>query len=147
MKALVQRVSRAKVTVKGRVVGKIEKGLLVFLGVSESDDKEEITYISDKIINLRLFEDENEKMNLSLLDTKNQILVVSQFTLYGNCEKGRRPSFTEAANPLKAEQIYDEFIKYISIRYEIDVQSGEFGAMMDVELINSGPVTFLLESR
>jgi D-aminoacyl-tRNA deacylase len=147
MRALVQRVSRASVKTGDRVTGSIGPGLLIFLGITHGDGDAEIEYIGDKIANMRIFGDELGKMNLSLLDIKGQILIVSQFTLYGDCVKGRRPSFTEAAGPEKAKQVYDDFVRYMSYRYDIGVSTGEFAADMDVELVNSGPVTFMIESR
>ncbi len=147
MRALIQRVKKASVKVDDRITGEIGHGLLVFLGVKTGDTKKDIEYLSDKIINLRIFEDENGKMNLSMTDVGGGILIVSQFTLYGNCDKGRRPSFTEAAPPDEAKAVYEEFCTYISSRFGIIPQTGEFAAMMEVELINDGPVTFMIESR
>lgn len=147
MRALIQRVSRASVTADGQVAGRIGRGILLFLGINEADNENEIAYIADKVMTLRIFEDNNRKMNLSLLDIGGELLVISQFTLYGNCEKGRRPSFTDAARPERAEKLYEDFIGYIEKKYCINVERGIFAAMMDVELINSGPVTFMIESR
>ena len=147
MRALIQRVSRASVTVEGKKTGEIGRGILVFLGVREEDEEKDGIFLADKITNFRIFEDDAGKMNLSLLETGGEMLIVSQFTLYGNCEKGRRPSFTGAAQPEKAELLYNRFVEYTMTKYDIKVQTGIFGAHMDVELVNSGPVTFTIESR
>ncbi|HEX8566910.1 MAG TPA: D-aminoacyl-tRNA deacylase [Pyrinomonadaceae bacterium] len=146
MRAVVQRVSRASVTVDGEITGKIGKGLLVLLGVSTDDEESDAIYLLDKIINLRIFEDAGGKMNLSLADTSGELLVVSQFTLYGDARRGRRPSYIEAAAPEKANQLYEFFVA--AARKQIGrVETGRFQAMMDVELVNDGPVTILLDSR
>lgn len=146
MRAVVQRVSRASVTVDGEITGKIGKGLLVLLGVSTDDEESDAVYLLDKIINLRIFEDAGGKMNLSLVDTSGELLVVSQFTLYGDTRRGRRPSYIEAAAPEKANQLYEFFVA--EARKQIGrVETGRFQAMMDVELVNDGPVTILLDSR
>ncbi|HEX8267062.1 MAG TPA: D-aminoacyl-tRNA deacylase [Pyrinomonadaceae bacterium] len=146
MRAVVQRVSRASVTVDGEITGKIGKGLLVLLGVSTDDEESDAVYLLDKIINLRIFEDAAGKMNLSLADTRGELLVVSQFTLYGDTRRGRRPSYIEAAAPEKANQLYEFFVT--QARKQIGrVETGRFQAMMDVELVNDGPVTILLDSR
>lgn len=146
MRAVVQRVSRSEVTVDGRTTGKINKGLLVLLGVTHGDTSKDVDYIVDKTINLRIFEDENDKMNLSLKDIGGEMLAVSQFTLYGDCRKGRRPSFTNAAAPEEADKLYQEFVKKVS-EQGINTETGEFGAHMMVDLANDGPVTILLESN
>ena len=146
MRAVVQRVSRSEVTVDGRITGKINKGLLVLLGVTHGDTSKDVDYIVDKTINLRIFEDENDKMNLSLKDIGGEMLAVSQFTLYGDCRKGRRPSFTNAAAPEEADKFYQEFVKKVS-EQGINTETGEFGAHMMVDLVNDGPVTILLESN
>ena len=146
MRAVVQRVSSSKVTVDGEVTGEINKGLLVLLGVTHEDTSKDVDYIIDKVLNLRIFEDENEKMNLSLKDVGGELLVVSQFTLYGDCRKGRRPSFSSAARPEVATKLYEEFIE--KARKEgIVTNTGQFGAHMMVDLTNDGPVTILLESN
>ena len=146
MRAVVQRVSSSKVTVDGEVTGEINKGLLVLLGVTHEDTSKDVDYIIDKVLNLRIFEDENEKMNLSLKDVGGELLVVSQFTLYGDCRKGRRPSFSSAARPEVATKLYEEFIE--KARKEgIVTKIGQFGAHMMVDLTNDGPVTILLESN
>lgn len=146
MRAVVQRVSRSEVTVDGRTTGKINKGLLVLLGVTHGDTSKDVDYIVDKTINLRIFEDENDKMNLSLKDIGGEMLAVSQFTLYGDCRKGRRPSFTNATAPEEADKLYQEFVKKVS-EQGINTETGEFGAHMMVDLVNDGPVTILLESN
>ncbi|MGI6084611.1 MAG: D-aminoacyl-tRNA deacylase [Acetivibrionales bacterium] len=147
MRAVVQRVKQAKVSVDERVTGKIEKGILVLLGVGEDDEIKDLEYMADKIINLRIFEDNDDKMNLSVLNTGGEVLVVSQFTLYGDCRKGNRPSYSKAAKPEMAQEYYDRFIQYIINKYRIKVESGVFQASMDVEYINDGPVTLMLDSK
>jgi D-tyrosyl-tRNA(Tyr) deacylase len=147
MRAVVQRVSRAEVRVEGKVVGSIGKGILVLLGIGRDDDGQDIQWLADKVMNLRIFEDENDKMNLSVLDVKGQVLVVSQFTLYGDCRKGKRPSYSSAAAPADAEKMYNTFIQTIESKYGIKVETGIFQAMMEVELVNDGPVTLLLDSK
>lgn len=144
MKALIQRVKRASVTVDGTKISEISKGILVFLGVEKEDVFENAEKLADKICKLRIFEDENEKMNLSVTDVEGELLVVSQFTLCGDCKKGTRPSFDKAASPDVAVKLYNYFTEYLKNK-NISVKTGKFQAMMDVELINDGPVTFLLE--
>lgn len=146
MRACVQRVARASVTVDGEVVGAIARGALVLLGVAGDDTEADVTYLAEKITGLRIFEDADGKMNASLADIGGAILVVSQFTLYGDCRKGRRPSFTDAAPPELAERLYERFVAEVR-RLGIPVATGRFRANMQVELINDGPVTMLLESR
>lgn len=146
MRAVVQRVSSSKVTVENNVIGKINKGLLVLLGVTHEDSSKDVDYMIDKILNLRIFEDENEKMNLSLKDVCGELLVVSQFTLYGDCRKGKRPSFSNAARPDLATKLYEEFIQKAK-EQDVVVGTGQFGAHMMVDLTNDGPVTMLLESN
>jgi D-tyrosyl-tRNA(Tyr) deacylase len=146
MRAVVQRVSSAEVQVEGRMVGKIGGGLLVFLGVGKEDDEKDLKYLSEKIWGLRIFQDENGKMNLSLIDAGGELLIVSQFTLYGDVRKGKRPSFTDSAEPKIAEKFYEEFIK-MSVDKGIKTEKGIFGAEMKVSLINDGPVTILLDSK
>lgn len=146
MRAVVQRVSSSKVTVDENVTGEISKGLLVLLGVTHEDTSKDVDYMIDKILNLRIFEDENEKMNLSLKDVGGELLVVSQFTLYGDCRKGKRPSFSNAARPDVSIPLYEEFIKKAKDQ-DVSVGTGEFGAHMMVDLTNDGPVTILLESN
>lgn len=145
MRAVIQRVKEAEVRVDDSVTGKINKGLLVFLGVAEDDTDKDLSYIIDKSVNLRIFEDNQGKMNLSLKDIEGEMLVISQFTIMGDARKGRRPSFTGAGNPVKAESYYNEFIEQIK-NTDIKVESGVFAADMDIELINDGPVTILLDS-
>jgi len=146
MRAVVQRVTYSKVTVDKEIVGEIQKGLNVLLGIGLEDSEKDIKYVAEKIINLRVFEDSNQKMNLSLLDVKGDILVVSQFTLYGDCRKGRRPSYDKAASPEVAEEIYNKFVEYLK-KFDINVQTGKFQAMMNVEIQNDGPVTLLIDSN
>ncbi len=143
MKALIQRVKRASVTIDGELFSKIGVGLLVFLGVEKGDCEENADKLADKILKLRIFEDEQEKMNYSLMDVKGEALVVSQFTLCGNCAKGTRPSFDNAQTPERANQLYEYF--NLKMKEFVPVKTGKFGAMMDVELINDGPVTFMIE--
>jgi D-tyrosyl-tRNA(Tyr) deacylase len=146
MRAVVQRVSRAKVTVDGEVSGAIGTGVLVLLGVAARDSETDADYLVEKILNLRIFEDDDRKMNLSLLDTKGGLLVVSQFTLYGDTRRGRRPSFIDAAPPEEANRLYEYFVDRAR-RQVGDVATGRFQAMMDVELVNDGPVTIILDSE
>jgi D-tyrosyl-tRNA(Tyr) deacylase len=145
MRAVVQRVSRARVRVNGQTTGEIGTGLLILLGVGQGDTAREADYLLDKIINLRIFEDAGGKMNLSLLETGGQLMVISQFTLYADCRKGRRPSFTDAAPPGEAQRLYDDFVTAARIR-GLHVATGIFQALMEVELVNSGPVTILLDT-
>lgn len=146
MRAVVQRVSRARVTVDRDIVGEIGRGVLVLLGVAGSDTEADADYLVSKIVNLRLFEDAEDKMNLSLTDVDGEILVVSQFTLYGDTRRGRRPSFIQAAPPDEANRLYEYFVH--SARRQIDkVATGRFQAMMSVELVNDGPVTLILDSE
>ena len=144
MKALIQRVKRASVTIDDKLYSAIDMGMLVLLGVEKGDSAENAEKLSQKLVNLRIFEDENEKMNKSLLDVQGEMLIVSQFTLCGDCKKGTRPSFDKSAPPAVANELYEKFIGLIKSQ-GIKVQTGKFGAMMDVELVNDGPVTFLVE--
>ena len=145
MRAVIQRVSRAQVRVAGQIIGEIAKGLLVLLGVGKGDTKAEADSLLDKIINLRIFEDEQGKMNLSLLDVAGDLMVISQFTLYADCRKGRRPSFTNASPPEEAKVLYEYFIGRAK-SHGMKVAAGIFQALMEVELVNFGPVTILLDS-
>lgn len=146
MRAVVQRVKKSRVIVEGRLVGEINKWFNVLLGISKEDTIEDLKYIKDKIINLRVFEDENDKMNLSLLDIKGDILAISQFTLYGDCRKGRRPNFMNAMGGDEAKALYEEFVKMLK-ESGLKIETGEFGAHMNVEIENDGPVTILLDSK
>lgn len=146
MRAVVQRVTSSKVVVDDKIIGEIGKGLNILIGISKEDTEEDLLYLRDKIINLRIFEDENDKMNLSLLDVKGEILAISQFTLYGDCRKGRRPNFMEAEGGDKAKALYERFIDLLKEK-DIKVETGEFGAYMKVDIQNDGPVTLLLDSK
>jgi len=146
MRAVIQRVDEARVTVDGTVVGEIPKGLLVFLGITTDDGEDDLTFLKRKILNLRIFPDSDGKMNLSLVDTGSAVLLVSQFTLYGDCRKGNRPSFIRAAAPDRARALYQELIHQLRSE-NIRVESGEFQAMMKVDLVNDGPVTLILDSK
>ena len=146
MRAVIQRVKHCKVTVDNKSTGEIDSGILIFLGVGTEDKKEDADYLVDKIINLRIFEDEEGRMNLSALELYKEIMVVSQFTLFGDCRKGRRPGFFSAAPPDEAKKLYKYFLDRIS-ETELKIASGEFQAMMNVELINDGPVTLLIDSK
>lgn len=146
MRAVVQRVKESSVTVDGSIIGKIGAGLLVLLGIAKKDTINDVDFVADKIINLRIFEDGDKKMNRSILDTGGEMLVVSQFTLLGDCRKGRRPSFIDAAEPEKANQLYENFVEKISCK-GVKVRTGIFRAMMDVSLVNDGPVTLIVESK
>ncbi len=146
MRTVVQRVSSASVTVDGNIIGKINKGFLVLLGIKSTDTKQDVDYMVKKVINLRIFRDENDKMNLSLKDVNGELLIVSQFTLYGDASGGNRPSFIEAAKPDIAIPLYEYFISECKKQISV-VQTGEFGADMKVELLNDGPVTIIMESK
>lgn len=145
MRAVVQRVSRASVNVDGREVGRIGEGMLVLLAAAESDGPQQVKWMAEKIVGLRIFSDDAGKMNLSLSHVNGEMLIVSQFTLYGDCRKGKRPSYADAARPEKAEGLYRDFIE--AVRGQgIPVQEGVFGAMMQVDLVNDGPVTLIVDS-
>ena len=146
MIAVLQRVTTGKVKIGDRIVGDIDNGLVILLGVHRDDKEEDIIFLADKVIGLRVFNDNNGKMNISLQDAEGFVLVISQFTLCGDWRKGRRPSFTKAADPDKGKLLYDGFINAVRSR-GINVETGEFGAAMDVSLVNSGPVTFVLDSH
>jgi len=146
MRIVIQRVKNSRVVVDNNVIGEIGPGLMVLIGVAREDSTEDADYLADKIVNLRIFQDENSKMNLSLLDIKGEMLIVSQFTLLGNCNKGRRPSFVSAAGPEKADNLYRHFAEKVRLK-GINVQTGKFRAMMDVSLVNDGPVTLIIESK
>ncbi|HIE95703.1 MAG TPA: D-tyrosyl-tRNA(Tyr) deacylase [Planctomycetes bacterium] len=146
MRAVVQRVSRASVTVDGEIVGAIQRGLLILLGVADDDAQEDVIWLAGKVAGLRVFEDGDGKMNLDLTDVAGSVLVVSQFTLLGDCRKGRRPSFVKAARPELANSLYQSFVAEMQGR-GITAETGTFQAQMDVELVNDGPVTLLLDSR
>ncbi len=145
MKVVVQRVKSASVTVGKEITGAIEKGLLLLVGVHQEDTKEQMEWMCEKILKVRVFEDEDGKMNRSITDVRGGILVVSQFTLYGDAKKGTRPSYIEAARPEKAEPMYEDMVTYLKEHSDLDIQTGKFAAMMDVELVNDGPVTLILE--
>lgn len=145
MRACVQRVTEAQVQVDDQTVGQIEQGLLVLLGVHQDDEEQDARYLAEKIVHLRLFEDQSGRMNRSLMDIEGSLLVVSQFTLLGDCRKGRRPSFTDAASPEKAERLYERFMAAVR-SYDVPVASGRFRQHMRVQLVNDGPVTLLVES-
>ncbi|QWC21807.1 D-tyrosyl-tRNA(Tyr) deacylase [Bacillus haikouensis] len=146
MKVVLQRSKEASVTVGGEVAGQIEKGFVLLVGITHGDTEEDARYLADKIVNLRVFEDESGKMNHSLLDVEGEILSISQFTLYGDCRKGRRPNFMEAAKPDHALPLYEYFNKVLKEK-GVKVETGVFGEMMDVKLTNDGPVTLILESK
>lgn len=146
MRAVIQRVKQSSVSVDNSIVNEIGKGLLVLLGIAKDDEVGDASYLAEKLIHLRIFQDQNGKMNHSLLDSGGEMLVVSQFTLLGDCSKGRRPSFIDAADPEKANRLYEIFTDTVK-RNGVAVKTGKFQAMMDVALINDGPVTLVLESR
>ncbi len=146
MRAVIQRVSGCSVLVENETVGKIGNGLLVLLGVGTEDTRSEADYLADKIVNLRIFSDENGKLNRSLLEIGGEMLVVSQFTLLGDCRKGRRPSFIQAAGPEQGNELYEYFVDQVR-KKPLAVETGRFGALMAVSLVNDGPVTLVLESK
>ena len=146
MRLVIQKVSQSSVKIDGKIVGAIEKGYMVLVGITNGDDETLVEKMVDKLVNLRIFEDENDKLNLSLLDVNGSILSISQFTLYANCKKGRRPSFIDAAKPDVSSPLYDYFNKMFE-KKGVKVERGVFGAMMEVSLINDGPVTIILDSK
>lgn len=146
MRLVIQKVSSSNVKINNEVVGSIDKGFMVLVGITDSDNKMIVDKMVDKLINLRIFEDENDKLNLSLLDVKGSILSISQFTLYANCKKGRRPSFIEAAKPDISKPLYEYFNQQLKEK-GVMVETGVFGAMMEVSLVNNGPVTIILDSK
>lgn len=146
MKILIQRVKRASVTINNELFSSIKQGILALVGIEKGDTQEEVQKLAKKIVNLRIFPDENDKMNRSLLDIQGEMLIVSQFTLCGDCKKGTRPSFDKSAPPEIANKLYEDFIKEVKT-YGVKTGTGQFGAMMDIELINDGPVTFMLEVK
>ncbi|HHV65841.1 MAG TPA: D-tyrosyl-tRNA(Tyr) deacylase [Peptococcaceae bacterium] len=146
MRCVVQRVSKAEVRVDGKVIGKIGRGLLALIGIGQEDQRQDVDWMAEKIIGLRIFEDEAGKMNLSLQDVKGELLLVSQFTLYGDCRKGKRPSFSAAAPPQTAITLFNQLIATLR-QQGLKVETGEFQAYMEVELVNEGPVTILLDSK
>lgn len=146
MKAVLQRVTKASCTVDGEITGKIGEGLVVLLGITHDDTEEDAKQLVDKIVNMRIFSAKDKHFEESLLDAKKEALVISQFTLYANTRKGRRPSFTDAAKPEVAEELYKKFITEMKAQ-DIKVEEGIFGAMMDIELLNSGPVTIIVETE
>lgn len=145
MRTVIQRVKYAQVQINGLTVGKIEKGFLILLGINHNDTMKEVKWLANKIKDLRIFEDENDKMNLSLKDVNGEVLIISQFTLYGNCIKGRRPSFIDAAKPELANELYLKFIDEFR-SFDIKTETGKFGADMKIELLNDGPVTLIIDT-
>jgi D-aminoacyl-tRNA deacylase len=146
MRAVIQRVSQAEVIVEGSSIARIGDGILALIAIARQDARQDLQWMAKKIVELRIFEDGDGKMNLSLQDIHGELLLVSQFTLYGNCKKGRRPSYTDAAAPVDAEKLYNEFVTLVRDLMP-DVQTGKFQAIMDVRITNSGPVTLILDSR
>ncbi len=147
MKAVIQRVSQASVTINGKKVSEISKGLLVLVGIEDADSQEDIVWLSGKIVNLRIFGDENDVMNLSVKDIDGDIIVVSQFTLHASTKKGNRPSYIKASKPDVAIPLYENFVRQIEVDLEKKIQTGEFGADMKVELLNDGPVTIIIDTK
>ena len=147
MKVVIQRVSHASVTIEGNIVASIKKGLIVLLGIVNDDNQEDINWLCNKISNLRIFEDENDVMNKSLLDINGNVIVVSQFTLHANTKKGNRPSYIKAAKPDVAVPLYETFVKQLELQINKSVQTGEFGADMKVQLLNDGPVTIIIDTK
>ena len=147
MRVVIQRVSEASVSINGNIKSKINRGLLILLGIEEADTKEDIGWLCGKLCRLRIFDDENKVMNLSITDIKGEILVISQFTLHASTKKGNRPSYIKAARPEMAIPLYENFVEELRKLFEGPVFTGEFGAMMDVSLVNNGPVTIVIDSK
>lgn len=147
MRVVIQKVSEASVKINGCKSGKISQGLVVFIAVTKSDDDKIMQWMCNKIVNLRVFPDDDDKMNLSVLDSKGSILFISNFTLYGDVRKGFRPNFMRSAKPEISEPMYDKMLRFMKEKYPIEIESGEFGAMMDVHLVNDGPVTVIIEKE
>ena len=147
MKAVIQRVSQSSVTIDGEIVASIQKGLLILVGIEEADTKEDIEWLSSKIVNLRIFGDENDIMNLSVKDVKGEVIIVSQFTLHASTKKGNRPSYIKAAKPDIAIPLYEQFVQEFEKDLEKKVQTGQFGTVMKVSLLNDGPVTILIDTK
>ena len=147
MRVVIQRVSQASVSINEKIKSKIEIGLLILLGIEEADTTEDINWLAGKIARLRIFNDENEVMNLSVCDVKGEILVVSQFTLHASTKKGNRPAYIKAARPETAIPLYESFVKQLETETGSDIQTGEFGAMMEITLVNDGPVTIIIDSK
>lgn len=146
MKAIIQKVTSSSVEVEGNIIGSINEGIMLLLGVSVNDTKEEADYLADKVVNLRIFVDENDKMNLSLIDIDGEMLIVSNFTLYADCKKGRRPSYIDAARPEQATELYEYFIERVKSLNIKKVATGEFGAYMKLSIANDGPVTIIMDT-
>ena len=146
MRAIIQRVSKAQVTIDNTIRGKISEGLLIFIGIAQDDSISHVIKLADKILSLRIFNDSNKKMNLSIHDIQGSLLIISQFTLYADCNNGNRPSFINAASPVHAKKIYNEFVNYM-YQQNINCESGVFGAHMEVSLINDGPVTLIMDTE
>lgn len=147
MKAVIQRVAKSSVTIEGEIVASIQKGLLILVGIEEADTKEDIEWLSSKIVNLRIFDDDNNIMNLSIKDVNGEVIIVSQFTLHASTKKGNRPSYIKAAKPEIAIPLYNQFIQQIEKDLAKKVQTGQFGADMKVSLLNDGPVTILIDTK
>lgn len=147
MRVIIQRTTNSSVKINGKVNGEINSGLTLLVGITHDDTINDVTYCANKIANMRIFEDENEKMNLSIKDVNGKVLSISQFTLYANCSKGNRPSFVEAAKPDIANKLYEDFNALLRVEHNLDVQTGQFGADMQVSILNDGPVTIILDSK
>ncbi|MCX7736564.1 MAG: D-aminoacyl-tRNA deacylase [Candidatus Kapabacteria bacterium] len=145
MRAVVQRVSRASVEIEGKIFGKIKEGIVVFVAINETDNDKSIEWMSNKLVNLRIFPDENGKMDKSVSDIRGGILLISNFTLYGDAKKGFRPSFIQSAKPEFSEPMFNKLLDYLRTNYDLQVETGKFGAMMNIELVNDGPVTIIID--